>query len=754
MNRICWLVGLLILTLLTPAKAGPAPMIPELAWQERSDWINVKTDVTPRAIGDGLADDTAALQAALDAFTSQSGKPNTIYLPPGTYRITRTLVITRQDGLSVIGHGRSTRIAWNGPGGSGDDARMIWSNGAPRSRYVGIVWDGRGRAHVGFDHDSKNLFETEIDHKHEAFVHFTGSGLRVGHQQLQASAETTVTNCLFEDCDRGVSLLQFNDYNFTFSGCEFRDCGTAVFGGKGCNFYVRDSHFERSRSMDILVRAEHGCSVRRCTSTGSRLFIDHRCIAQLTMQDCQVSSWTHDTGAVLLNGGPTLLFDCAFSRPPNRNAPVMAARGQELIVSQNQSEGTDGVVKHAEPARLLEVPAGQRRGSLTSPQQSFLAGQATVSGKILDARRDFRAKGDGRADDTAAIQAAIDAARQGGQGAIAYLPSGDYIVTKTLHITGADYSFGGSGTHTRLIWKGDESGTMITVHDPNNLTIENMDVGTAGDQKNAIDILQTGSAAGSMAYERVHVYGIYARQPFHKGVHFRDLPQGTVIRADHLTGNLRFTNCARANILLNSSYEGAVLVEGRDEEARDGVLGFMTRLATINPFGLYVRDSQSLVMSDYYVEQADRFMQFTGQKGDPAGRATIQMPKTHCTKNPVIEVSNYHGRIVLSSCQFYPGGIHPAEILQQGENPLWLLLTTTQAYQVTPMFQLGESAQLVLAGNTGRGMGENRLPEGAMRQLADALDDLRRLGELDLSINHGGTRDDRAGTHSQPGRSR
>jgi polygalacturonase len=37
---------------------------------------------------------------------------------------------------------------------------------------------------------------------------------------------------------------------------------------------------------------------------------------------------------------------------------------------------------------------------------------------------------------TAAIQAAIDAARHAGQGAIAYLPTGRYVVSKTLSMTG------------------------------------------------------------------------------------------------------------------------------------------------------------------------------------------------------------------------------------------------------------------------------------------------------------------------------
>jgi len=37
--------------------------------------------------------------------------------------------------------------------------------------------------------------------------------------------------------------------------------------------------------------------------------------------------------------------------------------------------------------------------------------------------------------------------------------------------------------------------------------------------------------------------------------------------------------------------------------------------------------------------------------------------------------------------------------------------------------------------NTGRGMDGNELPEGALGGVAEALDDLRRLGTADLTLN-------------------
>ena len=64
---------------------------------------------------------------------------------------------------------------------------------------------------------------------------------------------------------------------------------------------------------------------------------------------------------------------------------------------------------------------------IASAEQRFLRDTAAVPGQVFDAVRDFGAKGDGQTDDTAAVQAAIDAARQAGRGAIAYLPTGRYV---------------------------------------------------------------------------------------------------------------------------------------------------------------------------------------------------------------------------------------------------------------------------------------------------------------------------------------
>ena len=724
--------------------ANKPPMIPDLAWKPRSDWIDVQKDVKPRAIGDGKTDDTAALQAALDQIESGT----TIYLPPGTYRITKTLDFNqnRPLGISIIGHGRSTTIRWDGQEGG----RMLWLHGGAvhMARYIGISWDGAGKAAVGIDHDSKT-FETEVLHQHEAFRNMTDAGIRIGYktptdEPRNASAEMEYFNCLFENCRRGVAFLAFNDYDNTFDGCEFRRCDIGIEDSHG-NVYARNCHFEGSTDTDLSIASEHSSSVRRCTSVGSNRFIDLKnWIVSLTIQDCHVAGWKAADGAIKLDGAPVIMMDCSFGDSVHGGAPVeLGNEEQRLILSGNTVANNGSLLKSGRKPYVVKLPEGQRGGVIPSASQRFLKDTVVLPEKIFDAKQDFGAKGDGVADDTSAVQQTIDAARHHGKNALAYFPTGKYAVSQTLKIAGADYTVGGSGFCARFTWKGKPGGTVVSVEDPDHVVLENINIGNhdVGKMDNEIGIHQVGSEkASSMTYNNVAVFGMYQKNSEKKGLQLDDLAAGSTVHLRHLQGNLGLKDAAQATVLVDTSYEGQVVVEGKSKK-RDGFLGFQMRLMTLTAMPLTVRDNHSVTMSDLYIEQADNCILLQGGENDPSGRVVIQGAKMQSKAGP-ITIDGYGGSIFLGHDQYYTHP-SPVAIAQKGKKPLDLFLAANFFYHTLPKIESEGTMRTFLIANAQRGTDSvnddilhKELKKEDAVKAAEALDEVRRLGELDVRINY------------------
>ncbi len=741
------LLNAVTLAILVPSLAlGQAPEtdIPRLPWQERSDWINVQKEGNPPAKGDGQADDTAAIQAALDR--NQNG--GTVYLPPGIYRITKTLVFQGpRHGCLVVGHGRDTRLVWDGPEGG----RMFWSNGAAYSRYVGLSWDGRGKAAVGFDHAAQQRFETEVRHQYEAFRNFTGFGIRVGNEQKVASAEILYDNCLFENCGTGLAFLTFNDYDNTIDRCEFRRCGTGVLDHKG-NFYARNCRFYGSQDADFVVGSEHGSSIRRCTSVGSRRFIQEPwTIAPLTIQDCHVTGWTEPQGAVHLNGSPVLLFDCSFDCSSSQRPPVrLVNSAQKLLVSNNrvrtscgvkssddQPAAVDRLVQTTPACKIYVIPPGHEPAhNRPAKTGRFFQNTATVPGKVFDAMHDFRATGNSKSDDTDAIQATIDAARRAGHGAIAYLPTGHYLVSRTLAVTGRDYTVGGSGFRCGLIWRGQAGQPMVELSGVQNVRLANLAIGNLdfGPMNHGADVRIT-SPTGvpcRLVLDEVSGYGMYQNRPDLHGIQFVDLPPGSVVDAEHVQGNLRIVGSGEAKFLFRTSYEGTVTIEG-PAASGTGPVGFLTRLATHCLPALHVRDNRSVVMSDFYNEQTQQYAVLEGKPGQPEGRMTIQGAKMHTlTQEPIFDIQGYAGQVYYGQSEFYNEPKVPRFVSTQTTTAR-LILAGNFWYKTTPRFELGPGVQLTLLGN--REIPDVGVDGDALKAMAMALDDLRRLGNLDCELS-------------------
>ena len=95
-------------------------------------WINVK-DSPYNAQGNGTADDTAAIQAAINAaqVAATPDERNVVYFPNGMYRITATLEVYRNQGLRFVGVGNVAGLPAyvGGYAGRQTGAILYWDGG-------------------------------------------------------------------------------------------------------------------------------------------------------------------------------------------------------------------------------------------------------------------------------------------------------------------------------------------------------------------------------------------------------------------------------------------------------------------------------------------------------------------------------------------------------------------------------------------------------------------------------------------------
>lgn len=169
-------------------------------------WINVK-DPPFNAYGDGVHDDTVALQAAFDAaMGAESPVPRglRIYMPKGVYLISSTLRLHDQYGICLEGDSLlSTSIQWIGAAGGtllsiknvrDSFFKNFTLTGDNAHTTTGLQYDG---GVAGTIPTTSNLFEMVYFYRH----HY---GVRCGQSHFLAQCdETEWIRCKWYDCGPG-----------------------------------------------------------------------------------------------------------------------------------------------------------------------------------------------------------------------------------------------------------------------------------------------------------------------------------------------------------------------------------------------------------------------------------------------------------------------------------------------------------------------------------------------------------------------
>jgi hypothetical protein len=230
------------------------------------------------ARGDGTADDTAALQACADFCFGPSAAPHgrdtarhsQMYIPAGTFNITKPIAITYAHGVAVMGAGRfSTNVI------NVSDAGCVVTNGFEYSRVSGIHFGARSSSAVIFDlnWDGKTV---ALQSNTFSDCYFSGGdvGVRIGRGDFMGS-ENLFLNCYFSDC--GWCGLQTSNYNAlqnTVIGGNFSGCGYAVHMRAG-TVSCYSVGFQRSAKFDIRVdnTANDAIVISGCRTESQNFFI-------------------------------------------------------------------------------------------------------------------------------------------------------------------------------------------------------------------------------------------------------------------------------------------------------------------------------------------------------------------------------------------------------------------------------------------------------------------------------------------------
>jgi len=421
-----------------------------------ASWADLKANYG--AVGNGMADDTSALQSALNDL-GKSGHAAVLYIPAGTYRITSTVTLQSQQYVSIIGADpNTTTLKWGGATGG----VLLHIDGVAYSRFDRLTFAGSGTAGVLVDqsltgYSQGQYFDSGNEYADDVFQDAT-YGIRGGNNDLGA-AESSVLRCQFlRHTGAGIILKNFNALDWFIWYCTFNDNYDGVSNNPGAgNFHVFGSLFQRSTNADIDIGNTGLFSFRYNTSIGSKQFFilpsSGSNGAELMFQGNTIADTTSDTAISIGTVGPVFLMDNVIASRSGatgaavvQNAsdvPDMVAVGNTFTVN-NPMTVTGG----SGTPRFINVD------NQTVARSSLTITAPTLPGVLPNNSRTVFEVAAGSSG--SAIQAAINqAAALSGQRPVVHLAQGTYAILSTLTVpANADIQIIGDGATTQLLWGG------------------------------------------------------------------------------------------------------------------------------------------------------------------------------------------------------------------------------------------------------------------------------------------------------------
>ena len=454
-------------------------------------WGNIQS--TYGAVGDGVADDTSAIQSALNDL-GQIGKPQVLYLPAGTYKITATLNLTGSPangsgafgwgGVGIIGADpATTTIKWAGPSGQ----PMLIQNGGLATRYNRITWDGSGTAGYGvaqwWNANGGGVYGGSTEHQDEVFQDMAIGIMagRLGANYGQLDSEGQVRRVAFiRNTYAGLDVGSFNALNWWVWDSQFIDCARGVSNQYSLNdagvttgagaTYVYRSLFEGSTVADMAISNTGWFSLHNNVSIGSRRFFESTPIgpnaAVVIAENNRVVQSTDAVPISFGDTGPLLLVDNQIQATSTAYELTGLTAGRDVLSLGNHV--TAGPPTASGSDRLLSIDDVNVAAASISTQPLVLPSTPAVT-----AHQVYEVPAGASAGQ---IQALIDQSAQSSDPQpIVHFGQNTWSLNQSLQISqGSRVQLVGDGYGSILNWSGTGSGPMLNIAAPTKVTIRDM----------------------------------------------------------------------------------------------------------------------------------------------------------------------------------------------------------------------------------------------------------------------------------------